>query len=160
MLSHFSLVWLFAAPWTIACQAPLSMGFPEQEYWSELPLLSPLMGRMCQFLLFTREICLITFPISKHLSNLLIYKFHTLGNQNPKSVTVLYKVRLIGIEWTHVFSPRIFDHSRTLRIYFLVVGYYLIEVWLWAKCHFIYNLLCLWFSILAQVPSWLLIVEK
>ena len=23
-------------PWTIACQAPLSMGFPEQEYWSGL----------------------------------------------------------------------------------------------------------------------------
>ena len=24
-------------PWTIACQAPLSMGFSRQEYWSELP---------------------------------------------------------------------------------------------------------------------------
>ena len=24
-------------PWTIACQAPLSMGFPRQEYWSGLP---------------------------------------------------------------------------------------------------------------------------
>ena len=25
-------------PWTVACQAPpLSMGFPRQEYWSELP---------------------------------------------------------------------------------------------------------------------------
>ena len=33
MLSH---VRLFAAPWTIACQAPLSLGFPRQEYWSEL----------------------------------------------------------------------------------------------------------------------------
>ena len=28
-------------PWTIACQAPLSMGFPRQEYWSGLPFLSP-----------------------------------------------------------------------------------------------------------------------
>ena len=27
----------FAAPWTIACQAPLSMGFPRQEHWSGLP---------------------------------------------------------------------------------------------------------------------------
>ena len=26
----------FATPWTIACQAPLSMGFPRQEYWSGL----------------------------------------------------------------------------------------------------------------------------
>ena len=34
MLSH---VWLFATLWTVACQAPTSMGFPRQEYWSELP---------------------------------------------------------------------------------------------------------------------------
>ena len=27
----------FAAPWTVACQVPLSMGFLRQEYWSELP---------------------------------------------------------------------------------------------------------------------------
>ena len=28
-------------PWTVACQAPLSMGFPRQEYWSGLPVSSP-----------------------------------------------------------------------------------------------------------------------
>ena len=28
-------------PWTAAHQAPLSMGFPRQEYWSVLPLSSP-----------------------------------------------------------------------------------------------------------------------
>ena len=28
-------------PWTVAHQDPLSMGFPRQEYWSELPFLSP-----------------------------------------------------------------------------------------------------------------------
>ena len=28
-------------PWTIACQAPLSMRFPRQEYWSGLPFPSP-----------------------------------------------------------------------------------------------------------------------
>ena len=37
MLSCFSHVQLFATPWTIACQAPLSMGFSRQEYWSGLP---------------------------------------------------------------------------------------------------------------------------
>ena len=35
-----SCIWLFAAPWTVACQAPLSMGFYRQEYWSGLPFLS------------------------------------------------------------------------------------------------------------------------
>ena len=33
-LSHFSHVWLFATPWIIAHQAPLSMGFSRQGYWS------------------------------------------------------------------------------------------------------------------------------
>ena len=28
-------------PWTVTCQAPLSMGFPRQEYWSRLPFPSP-----------------------------------------------------------------------------------------------------------------------
>ena len=37
VLSRFSHVSLFATPWTMACQAPLSMGFSRQEYWSGLP---------------------------------------------------------------------------------------------------------------------------
>ena len=32
---------LFATPWTVAYQAPLSMGFSRQEYWSGLPFPSP-----------------------------------------------------------------------------------------------------------------------
>ena len=31
----------FVTPWTVACQAPLSMGFPRQKYWSGLPFPSP-----------------------------------------------------------------------------------------------------------------------
>ena len=37
-LSH---VQLFATPWTVAYQAPPSMGFSRQEYWSGLPFPSP-----------------------------------------------------------------------------------------------------------------------
>ena len=36
-----SHVRLFATPWTIACQSPLSMRFPRQEYWSGLSFPSP-----------------------------------------------------------------------------------------------------------------------
>ena len=36
MLRHFSRVQLFATPWTVAPQAPLSMGFNRQGYWSGL----------------------------------------------------------------------------------------------------------------------------
>ena len=31
----------FATPWAVACQAPLSMGFSRQEYWSGLSFPSP-----------------------------------------------------------------------------------------------------------------------
>ena len=41
MVSHLSRVQLFATPWTVASQAPLSMGFSQQEYWSGLPCPSP-----------------------------------------------------------------------------------------------------------------------
>ena len=34
-------VWLFATPWTVALQSPLSTGFPRQEYWSGLLFPSP-----------------------------------------------------------------------------------------------------------------------
>ena len=37
VLSHFSRVQLSAPPRTVDPQAPLSMGFPRQEYWSGLP---------------------------------------------------------------------------------------------------------------------------
>ena len=36
-----SCVQLFATPWTVAHQAPTSMGFSRQEYWSGLPFASP-----------------------------------------------------------------------------------------------------------------------
>ena len=41
MLSHFNCVWLFVTLWTTACQAPLSMGFSRQEFWSGLPFPTP-----------------------------------------------------------------------------------------------------------------------
>ena len=41
MLSRFSCVRLFAIPWTVAHQAPLSKGFPRQTHWSELPFPPP-----------------------------------------------------------------------------------------------------------------------
>ena len=38
MLSHIRF---FATLWTVVCQAPLSMEFPRQEYWSGLPFSPP-----------------------------------------------------------------------------------------------------------------------
>ena len=41
MLSHFICVQLFAALWTVACQAPLSLRFSRQEYSNGLPCPPP-----------------------------------------------------------------------------------------------------------------------
>ena len=41
MLSCLSCVWLFTTLWTVAHQAPLSMGFSRQEYWTGLPCPPP-----------------------------------------------------------------------------------------------------------------------
>jgi len=40
-VKSLSCVWLFATLWTVAYQAPPSMGFFRQEYWSGLPFPSP-----------------------------------------------------------------------------------------------------------------------
>ena len=40
-MKSLSRVQLFATPWTVAHQAPLSMGFSRQEDWSGLPFPSP-----------------------------------------------------------------------------------------------------------------------
>ena len=41
VLSRFSRIQLYAILWTVARQAPLSMGFSRQEYWSGLSFPSP-----------------------------------------------------------------------------------------------------------------------
>ena len=41
MLSH---IWFFVTPWTVACQAPVSMEFFRQEYWSGLLCTPPHYG--------------------------------------------------------------------------------------------------------------------
>ena len=40
-VKSLSRVRLFVTPWTVALQAPQSMGFSRQEYWSGLPFPSP-----------------------------------------------------------------------------------------------------------------------
>ena len=45
-VKSLSRVRLLVTPWTAAYQAPLSMGFSRQEYWSGVPLPSPMIGQL------------------------------------------------------------------------------------------------------------------
>ena len=60
-VKSLSRVWLLATPWTAAYQAPPSMRFSRQEYWSGVPLPSPYQQLECPFLNF------LFVPISKQL---------------------------------------------------------------------------------------------
>ena len=54
-VKSFSRVRLFATPWTAAYQAPLSMGFSRQQYWSRVPLPSPRSKLVCWERMVFRE---------------------------------------------------------------------------------------------------------
>ena len=70
-LSH---VWLLATPWTAAYQAPPSMGFSRQEYWSGVPSTSPtvlfthwkFVATLCQagVTILFNSICLLSVSVS------------------------------------------------------------------------------------------------
>ena len=62
-VKSLSRVWLFTTPWTAAHQAPLSMGFSRQEYWSGVP--SP--SLMTALVL----ICNWKFAVFDHLRSIL-----------------------------------------------------------------------------------------
>jgi len=62
VLSCFSHVWHFVTPWKVACWAPLSMGFSEQEYWSGLPYPSP--GDLPDSGIKLRSLCLLHWQAS------------------------------------------------------------------------------------------------
>ena len=73
LLSRFSRVRLCATPWTAAYQAPPSMGFSRQEYWSGLPLPSP-KYKATEFLIAVRisigvgsALCWCRTEIYKHI---------------------------------------------------------------------------------------------
>ena len=57
-VKSLSRVWLFVTPWTAAYQAPPSMGFPRQEYWSGLPLPSPAVESSILIMSWLVAICL------------------------------------------------------------------------------------------------------
>ena len=59
-----------ATPWTVACQAPLSMGFSRQEYWSGLLFSSP--GNQHNMQFFPNLFCSRFFFLRKYLTVLML----------------------------------------------------------------------------------------
>ena len=104
VLSCFNCVWLLATLWTVACQAPLFMGFSRQEYWSGMPFSSPgdlpdpgiesvsLMSPALAGVFFTTSRSLYT---DRYLNLALICpNFHTQDNFFPFKETMYFYIYL------------------------------------------------------------------
>ena len=83
-LSH---VQLLATPWTAAYKAPPSMGFSRQEYWSGLPLPSPVVGNLGMIIIIkvNSKLHTIMYFFLSHLS-FVNFCFSTVS-QSVSSVT-------------------------------------------------------------------------
>ena len=75
-VKSLSRVWLLATPWTPAYQAPPSMGFSRQEYWSGVPLPSPL-NMLCTWIpCLTRWALLVSFHNSQNWGSMIWSNLH------------------------------------------------------------------------------------
>ena len=74
VVQSLSRVQLFATPWTEAHQAPPSMGFSRQEYWSGVPLPSPMTN--LDSILKSRD---ITVPTEVHIVKSMVFLVVTYG---------------------------------------------------------------------------------
>ena len=105
-----SCVGLLATPWTAAWQAPPSMGFSKQEYWSGVPLSSPLsaytlMESSCSWthtqvndFLFAIQwsLCILTGLVPGPLP---------LGSKNPQMLKSLPYIKGPNLHITHITYP-------------------------------------------------------
>ena len=102
-LSH---VWLLATPWTAACQAPPSVGFSRQEYWSGVPLPSPSLTWYTR----KKKSSLIYLHYLKPSLHMVCFKLHMAWTSHSSSdfqaIPWLYAFACayFSVEWFFYFS--------------------------------------------------------
>ena len=92
----WSHTWLSATPWTVACQASLSMGFPRQEYWVGLPFSSPneegqfsSVTHSCPTLYDPMDCSIPGFPVHHQLPELAQTPVHRVSDDSQPSHPLL-----------------------------------------------------------------------
>ena len=86
-----SCVWLLATPWTAAHQAPPSMGFSRQEYWSGVPLPSPTLCIGNTFSATSKTFLSIGVTMLRPFSLILKLCLHLLFNLHESNLGVSIK---------------------------------------------------------------------
>ena len=103
-LSH---VRLLATPWTAAHQAPLSMGFSKQEYWSGVPLPSPFSLHITLYYLTFVDCTITNFTVCILFCILLFHSYLT----NPLNVTDPLWRSVVNLPKTQAISLNAFMGS-------------------------------------------------
>ena len=124
VLSRFSRIWLFVTPCSVAFQAPLSMGFSRQEYWSGLPCTSPgdlpkpgikplcLMSPALTGRFFTTGSTL-GFPILHYLTEFAQIHVHWVSDAIPPPCLLFFLLSVFPS--IRVFSNESVHHPRWLK---------------------------------------------
>ena len=115
-MKSLSCVWLFATPWTIAYQAPLSVGFSRQKYWSGLSLPSPdWRTGWSYFLKWKPGLCFLNIDtICRCCLNITILQspgcFHSLKGYQYKTyeITIIVQINSWFCYWTSWMTSVIF----------------------------------------------------
>ena len=101
-VKSLSRVWLLVTPWTAAHQAPPSMGFSRQEYWSGVPLPSPRERLVHTFTYRSKSIHRIDVRATHqgHVVRPVIYSFRVICTMT-KSMVELKKWKICNIPWSN-----------------------------------------------------------
>ena len=103
-----SRVWLLATPWTAAYQAPPPMGFSRQEYWSGVPLSSPIALTRCTFV---RKIMSLLFNMLSRIVKAFLPRSKRLlisWLQLPSTV-ILEPKKIKSVTVPHLFPMKWWD---------------------------------------------------
>ena len=111
---------LFATPWTVGHQAPASMGFPRQEYWSGLPF--PFPGdRPNQGIEFRSPALqadsLLSEPMGKRSRETvprLLVLWDSLVAETVKRLPTMWETRVRSLGWDDPLEKEMATHSSTL----------------------------------------------
>ena len=99
-VKSLSRVRLFATPWTVAHQPPLSMGFSWQEYWSGLPFPSPYLILEASNLRIVRN-CNLCFKNVTNVKNAVVLQTYQVGEVIVN--TCCYS-RVGWLEWMPMYA--------------------------------------------------------
>ena len=133
-----SRVWLLATPWAVAHQVSLLMGFPRQEYWSELPFPSlgifPTQWSNLHFLYWQVCSLLLSYQGSQYRNKISIF-FQTFTNLNFFALCIFQHLRhktfhfristlVLYHEWFN--GNNLFNTDLTYTWIYLLIDFYIL----------------------------------